>query len=208
MKKLALYLSIISFFAVMVSCSKDEGEDWELYSSYLKALFRSEQITMMGDVAFCEPNDTALIKRFFGNTKNVVAIEGKAGSGRISICVNDTTAKLYSLSIGNAKKTLEVFGELMLGDTTQQDSVSFAKLKTETLIFYYDNKGETYFATEGYVNINYFKEYATGNFAAKMQKAKDDKSYKMSNGSFLIQGRPAARPLPIESEPEPEPTSK
>lgn len=194
MKKLALYLTLISFVA-LVSCSKDEGEDWELYSSYMKALFRSEKITMMGDVSFCEPIDTALTKRFLGDTKHVVAIEGKAGGGRITICVKDTTAKLYSLSIGNAKKTLEVFGELMMGDTKQQDSVSFANLKTETLIFYYDKNGDTYYATEGYVNINYFNEYATGNFAAKMQNAADGKTYKMSEGSFLIKGRPASRPL-------------
>ncbi len=194
MKKLALYLTLISFVA-LVSCSKDEGEDWELYSSYMKALFRSEKITMMGDVSFCEPIDTALTKRFLGDTKHVVAIEGKAGGGRIAICVKDTTAKLYSLSIGNAKKTLEVFGELMMGDTKQQDSVSFDNLKTETLIFYYDKNGDTYYATEGYVNINYFNEYATGNFAAKMQNASDGKTYKMSEGSFLIKGRPASRPL-------------
>lgn len=95
---------------------------------------------MMGDVSFCEPIDTALTKRFLGDTKHVVAIEGKAGGGRITICVKDTTAKLYSLSIGNAKKTLEVF-------------------------------------------------------AAKMQNDSDGKTYKMSEGSFLIKGRPASRPL-------------
>lgn len=197
MKKLALYLTLISFVA-LVSCSKDDGEDWELYSSYLKALFRNEKITM-GDVTFGEPDDTLLVKRFFGGTKNVVAFEGNANGKRISICVKDTTPRMYSLAIGNAKKTLEVFGELMLGDTTQQDSVSFAKLKTETLIFYRDKNGDTYFATDGYVNINYFKEYSTGNFAAKLHNTQDEKNYQMTEGNFFIKGRPAARPMPKDT---------
>ena len=111
--------------------------------------------------------------------------------------LKDTTARMYQLNLGKVPKTTEVFSELMAGDTTRQDSVSFAKLKIETLIFYRAIGCEPgvsayYFSTFGHVNINYFEEYSTGNFSAVMNNVAGD-SFTIREGNFLIQGKPWSR---------------
>ena len=137
------------------------------------------------------------ITRFLGDSKKAVTISANSNGHQLLMTLKDTTARMYQLNLGKVPKTTEVFSELMVGDTTRQDSVSFAKLKIETLIFYRAFGCEPgvdayYFSTFGHVNINYFEEYSTGNFSAVMSNVDGD-SFTIREGNFLIQGKPWSR---------------
>lgn len=201
MKKLTAYLAIFSVLCLAaLSCHKEDGEDWELYSTYLKAIIDGHNFKTI-DAEFCEldslERDQMQITRFLGDSKKAVTITTNANGHQLLMTLKDTTARMYQLNLGKVPKTTEVFSELMAGDTTRQDSVSFAKLKIETLIFYRAIGCEPgvsayYFSTFGHVNINYFEEYSTGNFSAVMNNVAGD-SFTIREGNFLIQGKPWSR---------------
>lgn len=82
MKKLTAYLAIFSVLCLAaLSCHKEDGEDWELYSTYLKAIIDGHNFKTI-DAEFCEldslERDQMQITRFLGDSKKAVTITTNA----------------------------------------------------------------------------------------------------------------------------------